>query len=60
MGCRCDDGFQQVLTDATEIAKKLEILPIFETEQVRKRRKKWQFEDEAQEEAPQDQRRNSK
>ena len=53
-GCRCDD-FQQVLTDATEIAKELDILPNFETEQVRKRRKKWQFVYKAQEEAPQDQ-----
>ena len=26
VGCRCDQGFQQVLTDATEIAKELEIL----------------------------------
>ncbi|XP_013786283.1 zinc finger MYM-type protein 1-like, partial [Limulus polyphemus] len=52
--CRCDEGFQQVLTDATEIAKELEILPNFETEQVRNRRKKRQFEYEAQEEAPQD------
>ena len=47
--CRCDEGFQPVLTDATEIAKELDILPKFETEQVRNRRKKWQFEYETQE-----------
>lgn len=54
VGCRCDEGFQQVLIDATEIAKELEILPNFETEEVRKRRNKQLFEYEAQEEVPQD------
>ncbi|XP_053575202.1 uncharacterized protein LOC128664396 [Bombina bombina] len=53
--CRCDKGFQQVLTDATEIANEIQIVPNFETEdQVRNRRKKLQFEYEAREEAPQD------
>ncbi|XP_053556217.1 uncharacterized protein LOC128647456 [Bombina bombina] len=53
--CRCDKGFQQVLTDATEIANEIQIVPNFETEdQVRKRRKKRQFDYEAREEAPQD------
>ncbi|XP_053575281.1 zinc finger MYM-type protein 1-like [Bombina bombina] len=53
--CRCDKGFQQVLTDATEIANEIQIVPNFETEdQVRNRRKKWQFDYEAREEAPQD------
>ena len=31
--CRCDDGFQEILTDVSEIAKELEILPNFETEE---------------------------
>ncbi|XP_053561123.1 zinc finger MYM-type protein 1-like [Bombina bombina] len=53
--CRCDKGFQQVLTDATEIANEIQIVPNFETEdQVRNRRKKRQFDYEAREEAPQD------
>lgn len=30
--CRCDEGFQQVLTDATEL--ETQILPNFETEQL--------------------------
>ena len=34
VGIRCDEGLQQVLTDTTEIAKELEILPHFETKQV--------------------------
>ncbi|KAJ7327200.1 hypothetical protein JRQ81_016959, partial [Phrynocephalus forsythii] len=54
VGCRCDAGFQQFLMDATEITKELEILPHFETEQVRKRKAKKLFEYEAQEEAPYD------
>ncbi|XP_053571800.1 uncharacterized protein LOC128661586 [Bombina bombina] len=53
--CRCDKGFQQVLTDATEIGNEIQIVPNFETEdQVRNRRKKRQFDYEAREEAPQD------
>ena len=56
VGSRCNGDFQQVLTDATEIAKELEIPPNFETEQFRKRRKKLQLEYEAQEETPEDQR----
>ncbi|KAJ7316853.1 hypothetical protein JRQ81_003015, partial [Phrynocephalus forsythii] len=43
VGCRCDDGFEQVLIDASMIAKELEILPNFETEKFRQRRKKKQF-----------------
>ncbi|XP_053106039.1 uncharacterized protein LOC128324907 [Hemicordylus capensis] len=54
VGCRCDDGFEQVLIDASVIAKELEILPNFETEQFRQRRKKKQFGYEAPDEAPQD------
>ncbi|XP_015270496.1 PREDICTED: uncharacterized protein LOC107113656 [Gekko japonicus] len=53
VGCRCDEAFEQVLVAATKIAKQLEMLPNFETEQ-RQRRKKKQFESEAPEEAPQD------
>ncbi|XP_053120645.1 zinc finger MYM-type protein 1-like [Hemicordylus capensis] len=54
VGCRCDDGFEQVLIDASVTAKELEILPNFETEQFRQRRKKKQFGYEAPDEAPQD------
>lgn len=53
--CRSEKGFNQVLTDAAEIARDLEMPPNFEREdQVRHRRKKRQFEYEAQDEAPQD------
>ena len=39
VGCRCDEGFPQVLTDATEIAKELDIVQNIETEQVKKKKK---------------------
>ena len=54
MNCRCDESFEQVLTDATKIAKEPGILPDFETEQVRNRKMKQQFEYDAQEEEVQD------
>ena len=51
---RSDDGFQKMLVDAIEIANELEIEPSFEHNQVRRRRKKKQFDYEAQDESPQD------
>ncbi|XP_076042015.1 zinc finger MYM-type protein 1-like [Oratosquilla oratoria] len=47
LSCRCDDGFQKVLVDATEVAQDLEIEPQFEKKQSRKRRKKRLFDYEA-------------
>ena len=54
LSCRCDDGFQKVLVDATEVAQDLEIEPQFEKEQSRKRRKKRLFDYEAHEESLED------
>ncbi|KAK4879688.1 hypothetical protein RN001_007834 [Aquatica leii] len=49
-----DDGFEQVLIDAAEIAKELETEVKFEPDECRRRLHKRQFEYEAQDEAPQD------
>ncbi|XP_076044792.1 zinc finger MYM-type protein 1-like [Oratosquilla oratoria] len=54
LSCRCDDGFQKVLVDATEVAQDLEIEPQFEKKQSRKRRKKRLFDYEAHEESLED------
>ncbi|XP_076039330.1 zinc finger MYM-type protein 1-like [Oratosquilla oratoria] len=36
LSCRCDDGFQKVLVDATEVAQDLEIEPQFENKTITK------------------------
>ncbi|XP_076059600.1 zinc finger MYM-type protein 1-like [Oratosquilla oratoria] len=54
LSCRCDDSFQKVLVDATEVAQDLEIEPQFEKKQSRKRRKKRLFDYEAHEESLED------
>ncbi|XP_076038009.1 zinc finger MYM-type protein 1-like [Oratosquilla oratoria] len=54
LSCRCDDGFQKVLVDATEVAQELEIEPQFEKKQSRKRQKKRLFDYEAHEESLED------
>ncbi|XP_076053711.1 zinc finger MYM-type protein 1-like [Oratosquilla oratoria] len=54
LSCRCDDGFQKVLVDATEVAQDLEIEPQFEKKQLRKRGKKRLFDYEAHEESLED------
>ncbi|XP_076069261.1 zinc finger MYM-type protein 1-like [Oratosquilla oratoria] len=54
LSCRCDDGFQKVLVDATKVAQDLEIEPQFEKKQSRKRRKKRLFDYEAHEESLED------
>ncbi|KAK4885242.1 hypothetical protein RN001_001513 [Aquatica leii] len=46
--CRSDDGFEQVLIDAAEIAKELETEVKFEPDECRRRLHKRQFEYEAQ------------
>lgn len=51
---RSDEGFEQVLVDAIEVAKELEIEPKFDAEQVRKRRQKRHFQYEVPDETPQD------
>lgn len=35
MNCRCDEGFQKVSISTAELSKELEILPSFETENVK-------------------------
>ncbi|XP_076059637.1 zinc finger MYM-type protein 1-like [Oratosquilla oratoria] len=60
LSCRCDDGFQKVLVDATEVAQDLEIEPQFEKKQSRKRRKKRLFDYEAHEESLEDPSQTSK
>ncbi|XP_076037310.1 zinc finger MYM-type protein 1-like [Oratosquilla oratoria] len=54
LSCRCDDGFQKVLVDSTEVAQDLEIEPQFEKKQSRKRRKKRLFDYEEHEESLED------
>ena len=53
--CGSDTGFEHVLIDAAEIAKELETEAIFDPDEYRRRRHKRQYEYEAQDEAPQNQ-----
>ena len=51
---RSEEGFQKILVDEKELAKDLEIEPTFGNNQVRRRRKKRQFDYEAHDESLQD------
>ena len=57
---RSDDAFSKIVADATEIAQELEVEPAFQNNQVRRRRKKRQFEYEGQDEDIQDPKENYK
>ncbi|XP_065665653.1 uncharacterized protein LOC136087075 [Hydra vulgaris] len=51
---RNDEDFQRIIVDAAEISKEVEIVTNFEKEQIKRRRKKRQFDYETQNEALQD------